>query len=667
MLREWRLEKVLGVGGFGIVYQGRGAYFDELVAIKEYFPSAISDRIDGETVKPSDSSAEEIFALGREKFLEEAKVLWNLSKPERHPNIVSVRSLFEINGTAYMVMDFEDGMSLSQMLHDGRTFDEASLMALIRPVAMGLNRAHEGGVVHRDIKPANILVDSTGRPVLIDFGSARFESGQATSTKVTFYTPPYAALEQYVKTYAQGAWTDIYALAVVMYQCVTGEKPPEVLERLHGGLGEALSAQERPGYSAQFCRAVDAGMAIKPEQRPQSIPAWLAMFDAAAPAVDDERTRIAVRPAEMTQATTPHAPSAIEAAPIVPRMQSVPASASGAPDDPTIAVVMAAEAKPPRRSAAELLRDRGLIFGAGAAVGVLILAIGGAVILSMRHDGPAPKPGVASAAAPLSTPTHAASVQPAAGPSTAPKIVEASAQLLADAKQNGRPRGEIGALTKADTTIQALAGQIASADASKRSDLEAQLDKAATDKARGEANALDHAAQSQSRELEKSLAGQSGGALGTLREAKTRLGQTVADVTGAATPAAALDAARGVLVAYGDFTRAFASASTALVPLKRTKLQAAVAEARSIANAVVADGAKPKPWLFASGARKQAYQTLQANATQAKAELSRLDDLSRSASSSDPKNLDAAIAQAAGIKATLNGLYAASNAALATK
>ena len=89
------------------------------VAIKEYFPGAISDRIDGTTVTPTDSSSEEIYHLGRQKFLEEAKVLWSLSHPERHPNIVAVRSLFEIHGTAYMVMDFESGLSLAQMLRDG--------------------------------------------------------------------------------------------------------------------------------------------------------------------------------------------------------------------------------------------------------------------------------------------------------------------------------------------------------------------------------------------------------------------------------------------------------------------------------------------------------------------------------------------------------------------
>ena len=279
VLREWRLEEVLGVGGFGIVYKGRGIYFDELVAIKEYFPSSISERDAEDTVVPIDSDAEEVHALGLKKFVEEAKLLWNLSTPTRHPNIVSVRSLFEIHGTAYMVMDFEDGVSLSKMLKQGTRFNERSLWNLIRPIAEGLDRAHRVGVLHRDIKPPNILITEDSRPVLIDFGSARFEAAEATSTKVTFHTPPYAAIEQYVKTYPQGPWTDVYALGVVLYECVTGEKPPEVLERLHAGLGKPLASGKWAGYSRPFLTAIDTAMTIRPQERPQSITEWLALFD----------------------------------------------------------------------------------------------------------------------------------------------------------------------------------------------------------------------------------------------------------------------------------------------------------------------------------------------------------------------------------------------------
>lgn len=278
IIREWRLEDVLGVGGFGIVYKGRGIYFGELVAIKEYFPSSIAERDAESTVVPIGSDVEEVHALGLKKFVEEAKLLWNLSTPTRHPNIVSVRSLFEVHGTAYMVMDFEDGVSLSKLLKEGRRFNERSLWNIVKPVAEGLDRAHRVGVLHRDIKPPNILITDDNRPVLIDFGSARFEAAEATSTSVTFHTPPYAAVEQYVKTYPQGPWTDVYALAVVLYECVTGEKPPEVLERLHGGMGTPLSDGHWPGFSKKFLQAIDHGMTIKPSDRPQSIHEWLDMF-----------------------------------------------------------------------------------------------------------------------------------------------------------------------------------------------------------------------------------------------------------------------------------------------------------------------------------------------------------------------------------------------------
>jgi len=278
VLREWRLEDVLGVGGFGIVYRGRGIYFGELVAIKEYFPSSISERDAEDTVVPIGSDVEEVHALGLKKFVEEAKLLWNLSTPTRHPNIVSVRSLFEIHGTAYMVMDFEDGVSLSKLLKEGRRFNERSLWNIVRPIAEGLDRAHRVGVLHRDIKPPNILITQDNRPVLIDFGSARFEAAEATSTTVTFHTPPYAAIEQYVKTYDQGPWTDIYALGVVLYECVTGEKPPEVLERMHGGLGKPLAEGNWPGFGKRFLQAIDSAMTIRPAERPQSMREWLALF-----------------------------------------------------------------------------------------------------------------------------------------------------------------------------------------------------------------------------------------------------------------------------------------------------------------------------------------------------------------------------------------------------
>ena len=217
-------------------------------------------------------------------------------------------------------MDFESGVSLSQLLREGKTFDEARVAGDCQADCEGLERAHQAGVLHRDIKPANILVDRDGRAVLIDFGSARFESGNATNTKVTFYTPPYAAMEQYVKSFPQGPWTDIYALGVVLYQCVTGEKPPEVLERMHGEDGAVLSARQWSGFSRTFTKAVDAAMKVRPLDRPPTISAWLKMFDGEGhdPVPIDEPTRIAASIASLPPSAQPPAPAMRAAKPPAP-------------------------------------------------------------------------------------------------------------------------------------------------------------------------------------------------------------------------------------------------------------------------------------------------------------------------------------------------------------
>lgn len=363
VLREWKIEEVLGVGGFGIVYKAQGIYFNELVAIKEYFPSSISERDSEDTVVPIDSEAEEVHALGLKKFVEEAKLLWNLSTPTRHPNIVSVRSLFEIHGTAYMVMDFEDGLSLSKMLKQGRRFNERSLWNILQPIAEGLDRAHRVGVLHRDIKPPNILINEDNRPVLIDFGSARFEAAEATSTKVTFHTPPYAAIEQYVKTYPQGPWTDIYALGVVMYECITGEKPPEVLERLHAGLGKPLSEGKWPGYGKKFLAAIDAAMVVKPDERPQSLSDWLATFGKlpATAEDDDEATRFYAKQVETEEIVpVPPTPNIDPKAPVQTGVPKDPKAASfkRAGEETGARKKLAAEKKEAEASEKPLSRSR---------------------------------------------------------------------------------------------------------------------------------------------------------------------------------------------------------------------------------------------------------------------------------------------------------------------
>jgi serine/threonine protein kinase len=632
VLREWRLEEVLGVGGFGIVYRGQGVYFGEAVAIKEYFPSAISDRIDGTTVAPTDSSSEEIYELGRQKFLEEAKVLWNLSRPERHPNIASVRSLFEIHGTAYMVMDFENGVSLSQMLRDGKQFDEKSLLALIKPVAEGLARAHAGGVLHRDIKPANILVDDTGRPVLIDFGSARFESGQATNTKVTFYTPPYAAIEQYVKSYPQGPWTDIYALGVVMYQCVSGEKPPEVLERLHGGVGQDLSSRQWPGFSRTFTRAVDAAMAIRPAERPPTIADWLKLFDLPEETVDNEATRIGV--------------PVPTAAPPAPPPKPAPAA------KPPVTQKVQAAIKPPGKASGGR-RATQLLLGSVAAI--VLLAGVGAVISLRRPTGPtAPAPAVSPAS-------------PVAASQPLDKLLDEKMDAaLAAATKAGRPQSETAALADAKDKLAALTATIKTG----------KPDPATQEQLNGIAAQIFHSESAALGRAEKRLwsnlslppdskpAPDAAQTIASLNQAKAGLDAVLTSDLTKADAVQAADATRQALIDFGALQDAYALAAPYYADAKRKAFATLYGSAQAVAAQVTALANVSKPWLLASRARKTAYQLRQDNATEAKTVMAPLDQTAAALpKTNDLRQLDTALTQAAAAKKTLDALLASSSAA----
>ncbi len=625
LLREWRLEEVLGAGGFGIVYRGTDIYFGESVAIKEYFPGAISDRIDATTVTPTDSSSEEIYQLGRSKFMEEAKVLWGLSHPERHPNIVAVRSLFEIHGTAYMVMDFESGLSLAQMLRDGKSFDEQSLLAIIRPIAEGLDRAHRAGVLHRDIKPANILMGAQGRPVLIDFGSARFESSQATNTKVTFYTPPYAALEQYVKSYPQGPWTDIYALGVVLYQCVTGEKPPEVLERLHGEDSKLLSSREWPGFSRVFTRAVDAAMAVRPLERPNSISAWLKMFDAKDVPSSDEVTRIAVvRPAVSLE------PKASPAAPVPAASK---ASDRSAPAE-------SAKGKPKAKAGGKFV-----VIALGFAAVFAILAMASLVINRGNKSAQSLTPATA-----LGVGVQAVN--------TGNALIKRTDDLIDAAQKAHLKPNEIASLNDARSRLANLVATKAPSD---------QLVTAASDIAKLEGESLGRTEKRMLRDLgvmpgPNDVPG-STDAIAKLQKAKADLNAALA-APASQDATQVIDQTRLAISSFADFQDVYGAASPIFITFKRNTFDALHTATKSMCDQVLALANVEKPWFLASSARKNAYQLRQDNAAQARALAQQLDDLSRTvAASNDLRELTGAISQATDGKTKASQLYASSSSA----
>jgi class 3 adenylate cyclase len=268
-LMEYRLDNVLGVGGFGITYLAHDTLLQKDVAIKEYFPGASVSRGKDQSVTLTGPDMSEEYETGLDRFLKEARTLAGFS----HPNIVRVNRYFKANGTAYMVMDYVEGESLKAYLKSHPLPQIDSLRALLGPLLDGMEKVHAAGFLHRDIKPDNIFVREGGDPVLIDFGSARASAGQ-TRTLTTLVTPGYAPFEQYASGSPQGPWTDIYAMGGVMFFAVTGRNPPDAIARMKGDPLEGLLAPAKIHYDEQFLGAISWAMAVDEKRRPQSVAEW---------------------------------------------------------------------------------------------------------------------------------------------------------------------------------------------------------------------------------------------------------------------------------------------------------------------------------------------------------------------------------------------------------
>ena len=270
MLMEYRVESVLGVGGFGITYLARDTQLEKQVAIKEYFPSAAVSRLPDGAVTIAGPNVAVEFASGLERFLKEARTLAGFS----HPHIVRVNRYFRANETGYMVMDYEDGESLKTWLQRQPSPPADVLKGLLAPLLDGIDKVHSNGFLHRDIKPDNIFVRKRGDPVLIDFGSARQAIAGTTHTLTTLVTPGYAPFEQYAAGSEQGPWTDIYALGAVLFFAVTGRNPPDAIARMKGdSLATQLAAVE-PRYGRDLVEAIAWAMTLDEKLRPQTVAEW---------------------------------------------------------------------------------------------------------------------------------------------------------------------------------------------------------------------------------------------------------------------------------------------------------------------------------------------------------------------------------------------------------
>jgi hypothetical protein len=277
----YRIDGVLGAGGFGMTYRATEVAIDRAVAIKEFLPGGIVMRdADRVTVHPMGPSEQRDFEWGLASFRKEAATLVTF----RHPNIVAVYRYFEANGTAYMVMAYEDGESLGAVLARHPTLDEAEIREVLVPLLDGLARVHDAGFLHRDIKPDNIYIRQDGSPVLLDFGAARQALGEKSRSLTSIFTAGYAPFEQYSSRGNQGPWTDIYALGAVLYRCVTGDKPPEAPDRIRDDPCQPAVQAARGRYAEGFLAAIDHALAVDERARPQGIAAWRAELGLDAPA-----------------------------------------------------------------------------------------------------------------------------------------------------------------------------------------------------------------------------------------------------------------------------------------------------------------------------------------------------------------------------------------------
>lgn len=294
-LHQYRIESVLGAGGFGITYMAVHEALRTRAAIKEYFPVEWSYR-DGNHVlantqgglPTSEAGEDACYTWGLERFLNEAQTLAQVN----HPGVVRVRDFFEENGTAYIVMDYEDGEPLSQILQRDKTLPEPQIRRLVEDVLPALDAVHALGYLHRDIKPANLYRRSDGRTILIDFGAARQALGRRSKSVTSVFSPGYSPIEQYlVEGKGYGPWTDIYALGTVLYHCVTGAAPIEAPARV---LDDPLQPAEELAagrYNLALLRLIDQAIAVRPEKRFQSISQMRTALEAPPPITEDvERT-----------------------------------------------------------------------------------------------------------------------------------------------------------------------------------------------------------------------------------------------------------------------------------------------------------------------------------------------------------------------------------------
>ena len=376
---DYKIDRVLGAGGFGVTYLADEPALSRKVSIKEYFPSDFAARDSQGSATPRSENCTGDYTWGLERFIEEAQTLAKFN----HSNIVRVYRTFRANNTAYMVLHFEEGQSLKNWLKSlNRAPRQKELDAIISPLLDALQIIHKAEFLHRDIAPDNIIIRKSGDPVLIDFGAARSDIAAHSKTKTVsaLVKPGYSPYEQYAETSKQqGPWTDIYALAATLYHAVTGKRPPDSPSRMLND--EMVPARDAAlgAYRAPFLDAIQRGLALSIDGRPQSVAEWRSLLLAPVPEKQGmitrlrERTEIkktagkarqaAMAEAAVVQTAVPPPPDApgpagrlldfVDGLKVPPPAKAIPKAAEPPPAKPVAKVSAPPAKKPPAKAVAK--------------------------------------------------------------------------------------------------------------------------------------------------------------------------------------------------------------------------------------------------------------------------------------------------------------------------
>ena len=266
-LQNYRIRKVLSCGGFSIVYLAHDEN-DVPVAIKEYLPSSLALRNQGDALPAIAEENLATFRYGMKCFFEEGKSLAGLS----HTNVVRVLNFFRANETVYLVMRYEHGRTLQEHIrHHRGSIKEDFIRRVFTLLLNGLREVHTNKLLHLDIKPANIYIRNDGSPVLIDFGAARQTLTEEATRLSPMYTPGFASPEHYRKRELLGPWSDIYSVGASMFSCLAAAAPPAADQRLDND--RYISAKKLWGgkYSGQLLETIDWCLRLDHLERPQSV------------------------------------------------------------------------------------------------------------------------------------------------------------------------------------------------------------------------------------------------------------------------------------------------------------------------------------------------------------------------------------------------------------